>query len=91
MILCLLWADKHKVGSEIVMPYKITENDGGYAVRSPHGVKAKRTTKSKAERQIRLLNAIEHGFIPRKSRGRHSCENGSFLDSRINKFSVMKN
>jgi hypothetical protein len=74
------------------MPYSISKRDGEYTVRSPHGTKAKRTSKRKAESQVRLLNAIEHGFEPdRKRRRHHSCENGSFLDSRINKFSVMKN
>ena len=29
-------------------------------------VKAKHTTKANAEKQVRLLNAIEHGFVPRK-------------------------
>lgn len=73
------------------MPYSMTKTDEGYRVRSPHGVKAKRTSKRKAEKQIRLLNAIEHGWEPKRRRGHHSCENGSFLDSRVNKFSVMKN
>lgn len=39
---------------------------GGYKVSTPSGVKAKRTTKEKAEKQKRLLNAIEHGFKPSK-------------------------
>ena len=42
------------------MPYKVTKKDGGYEVRSPSGVKAKRTSKKKAEAQARLLRAIEH-------------------------------
>jgi hypothetical protein len=46
------------------MPYTITKFDDSYQVRSPHGTKAKRTTKSKAKKQVRLLNAIEHGFEP---------------------------
>jgi hypothetical protein len=29
-------------------------------------VKSRKTTKEKAEKQIRLLNAIEHGFVPKK-------------------------
>lgn len=29
-------------------------------------VKSRKTTKEKAEKQIRLLNAIEHGFVPSK-------------------------
>ncbi len=48
-------------------PVKITKKDG-YEVRTPHGIKAKGTTKKKAEAQKRLLNAIEHGFVPRKKR-----------------------
>jgi hypothetical protein len=35
-----------------------------YKVTSPNGVKAKSTTKSKAKKQVRLLNAIDHGFEP---------------------------
>lgn len=46
------------------MPYKVSKKDGGYEVRSPSGVKAKRTSKKKAKSQVRLLNAIEHGFEP---------------------------
>jgi hypothetical protein len=40
------------------------KKDGSYRVESPHGVRAKRTTKAKAKAQIRLLNAIEHGYDP---------------------------
>ena len=45
------------------MPVKIKKVDG-YQVRTPGGVKAKSTTKAKADSQKRLLNAIEHGFKP---------------------------
>lgn len=51
------------------MPVSISKQKGGsYSVRTPHGVKAKHTTKAKAEAQQRLLNAIEHNpnFKPRK-------------------------
>jgi hypothetical protein len=50
------------------MPVTIRKKDG-YEVRTPHGVKAKRTTKEKAKAQERLLNAIEHNpdFKPRKN------------------------
>ena len=50
------------------MPYKIRKNKKGYSVTSPHGTKAKHTTKKKAEAQKRLLQAIEHNpdFKPRK-------------------------
>lgn len=42
------------------MPYKITSKNGGYSVTSPHGTKAKNTTKEKAKKQVRLLQGIEH-------------------------------
>lgn len=45
------------------MPYRITKTDG-YKVTSPHGTKAKSTTKAKAEAQVRLLRGVEHGFVP---------------------------
>lgn len=45
------------------MPVKISKVDG-YRVSTPHGVKAKHTTKAKAESQRRLLNAVEHGWKP---------------------------
>jgi len=45
------------------MPVKVTKTDG-YSVRTPGGVKAKKTTKKKAEAQKRLLNAVEHGWKP---------------------------
>ena len=48
------------------MPVKIKKSDGGYRVSTPGGVKAKHTTKEKAEKQKRLLNAVEHGWKPRK-------------------------
>jgi len=45
------------------MPVKIKKVDG-FRVSTPHGVKAKGTTKAKAESQKRLLNAVEHGWKP---------------------------
>lgn len=42
------------------MPVKITKVKGGYRVKTPHGIKAKKTTKQKAKAQERLLNAVEH-------------------------------
>ena len=53
------------------MPVKITKTDGKYRVSTPHGVHAKGTTKTKAEAQKRLLNAVEHGWHPtgKKKRG----------------------
>lgn len=46
------------------MPVKISKMKGGYKVSTPRGVKAKKTTKKKAEAQKRLLNAVEHGWKP---------------------------
>jgi len=46
------------------MPVSIKNVGGKYRVSTPHGVKAKHTTKAKAEKQKRLLNAVEHGWKP---------------------------
>jgi hypothetical protein len=49
------------------MPVSIKKNkSGSYNVSTPHGTKAKHTTKEKAKRQKRMLNAIEHGWKPTK-------------------------
>lgn len=48
------------------MPVKITKVKKGYKVKTPNMVHAKHTTKKKAEKQERLLNAIEHGWKPSK-------------------------
>jgi hypothetical protein len=50
------------------MPAKITKTNGKYKVRTPSGVRAKATTLKKAKSQVRLLNAIDHGFKPTKNR-----------------------
>jgi hypothetical protein len=44
------------------MPYKAIERDGGWVVINTETdeVKAKHTDKASAERQVRLLDAIEH-------------------------------
>lgn len=47
------------------MPVSVRKVKGGYQVRSGGRVKAKRTTKRKAQRQARLLRGIEHGLVPR--------------------------
>lgn len=55
------------------MPGKIRKVRGGYQVATPGGVKAKKTSKAKAEAQVRLLAAIEHDptFKPKaKKRGK---------------------
>jgi hypothetical protein len=45
-------------------PYRISKVKGGYRVRSPHGVKAKKTTKKKAEKQVTLLRMKKAGIVP---------------------------
>ena len=58
------------------MPEKLTKNaDGTYKVTGPHGTHAKHSTKENAEAQMRLLNAIDHGFVPGKSRQGHLGRN----------------
>lgn len=44
-------------------PVKIKKVNG-YRVSTPSGVKAKRTTAVKAQRQARLLRGVEHGWRP---------------------------
>ena len=48
------------------MPVTIRRTNGKHQVSTPSGVKAKGTTKAKAEAQKRLLNVVDHGFKPRK-------------------------
>lgn len=62
------WLQEWEIEREAgYMPVKIKKVDG-YQVRTPGGVKAKHTTKAKAEAQRRLLQGIEHGMIPRKQK-----------------------
>jgi len=44
-------------------PVRIKKVDG-FRVSTPGGVKAKHTTKAKAERQRRLLEGVERGWKP---------------------------
>jgi len=44
------------------MPVTVVKIKGGYKVSVPGRIKAKKTTKKKAEAQKRLLNAVEHGW-----------------------------
>lgn len=46
------------------MPAKVTKVKGGYRVSTPGGVKAKHTTKAKAQHQANLLRGVEHGWTP---------------------------
>jgi hypothetical protein len=48
----------------MTMPYTMQKVDGGYSVKSPHGTKAKKTSKKKAKSQVRLLRGVEHGWTP---------------------------
>lgn len=51
------------------MPVKIKKTDG-YQVSTPGGVKAKHTTKAKAEAQANLLRGVEHGWHPTGAKAR---------------------
>jgi hypothetical protein len=48
------------------MPVTISKSGSGWRVSTPHGTKAKHTTRKKAMAQKRLLNAVEHGWVPNK-------------------------
>lgn len=49
------------------MPYKLHEIGGKYEVMNiDSGRKHGKTSKKKAEAQMRLLRAIEHGYIPKR-------------------------
>jgi len=53
------------------MPVKVKKTSGGkYRVSTPGGVKAKGTTKKKAEAQKRLINAVDHGWKPTGKKAR---------------------
>jgi len=49
------------------MPVTVKKKGGKYEVRTPNRVHAKGTTKERAEAQGRLLNAIDHGWVPDRS------------------------
>lgn len=48
---------------------KIKKVDGTFEVLTPNAVHAKGTTEEKANAQIRLLNAVDHGWVPGKGDG----------------------
>ena len=48
------------------MPVKINCHGQQCSVSTPNMVHAKNTTPEKAKKQARLLNAIDHGFVPSK-------------------------
>ena len=51
------------------MPVKIRKTKKGYQVSTPNRIHAKGTTKAKAKSQVRLLNAVDHGWKPTKKGG----------------------
>ena len=70
------------------MPVKVKKVDG-FQVSTPGGVKAKSTTKAKAQRQANLLRAVEHGWKPTgapakdiREKKHHSASMGEFHDKR---------
>jgi hypothetical protein len=58
------------------VPVKIRKVDG-YQVSTPGGVKAKHTTKAKAERQRRLLQGVEEGWKPTGRKTHHHSFGGA--------------
>ena len=54
------------------MPVSIHKRGNRYEVDTPNQVHAKGTTKAKAVRQARLLNAIDHGWTPTHSKARRA-------------------
>lgn len=50
------------------MPAKVQKKGKCYTVKTPNMTHAKCTTKKKAKSQQKLLNAIEHGYVPHKMR-----------------------
>jgi hypothetical protein len=53
--------------NSIIMPYKVVQKSARrYSVINPKTgkVHAKNTTLKRAKKQVRLLNAIDHGFKP---------------------------
>jgi len=51
------------------MPVKVSAlGNGKFNVATPNGVKAKSTSYLNAIKQKRLLDAVDHGFRPNKSK-----------------------
>lgn len=50
------------------MPARKRKTKRGYTVYTPGGVKGRGMTLRNAKKQIRLLNAIDHGWKPDKRR-----------------------
>ena len=58
------------MAGDITMPVRIRKVKGGYRVSTPGGVKSRRTTKAKAQRQANLLRGVKHGWKPTGRRAR---------------------
>lgn len=58
------------------MPYAIFKSDGKFGVKNTltNTVHSFHTTLAKANRQIRLLNAIDHGFKPTRKPSKRALE-----------------
>lgn len=57
------------------MPVKTTKlKSGKVRVSTPGGVKSKGSTPLNAKHQVRLLNAVEHGFKPTGAPARDSIK-----------------
>lgn len=68
------------------MPGRMTRlSSGMYQVSTPNMVHAKSTTKEKAESQVRLLNAIDHGFKPTHNSNPYREENKRYGAGRKSK------
>lgn len=66
------------------MPVAVKKKDG-YQVSTPSGIKAKSTTKAKAERQANLLRAIDYGWEPTGEPAR-DIRRGKKLYKRVKKY-----
>ncbi len=56
------------------MPIKIRKTKRGHTTSSPSGIKGRGMTLRNAQRQKRLLNAIEHGFSPKPRKKKKTPE-----------------
>lgn len=59
------------------MPVSVRKIDGKYSVSTPSQVHAFGTSKAKAERQKRLLNAIDHGWKPKPKPAREAIHSAA--------------
>lgn len=50
------------------MPAEISKDGDKWKVSTPGGVKGEKMTLRNAKRQARLLNAVDHGWKPRKKK-----------------------